>query len=209
MKNMFRKTLAVLLAILMLLGVSAAGAFAESAPGTEEESIPEQAEVMEEDNAVQAEEESPKKLVVQKTEIIITVGEYVSMADLLEGTTWGLDELFSQVTWNGVVEFDLAGNGGYIKGFTGVKPGKATVGIMTWDGESAEIKITVEHTGWNWVKHYLLAGCFFELIGLEKPDDFFGYLRGGLINIIVGVAVVLALPFLPITVLASKLTGIF
>ena len=197
MKHALKKSLAVFLAMLMLLGVTATGAaatndatapsdaVAESA-ATEEEPIlsvqSEQLEVSNEDETGTPEDE-PKKLVAPK-KITITVGDYVSMETLLAGTTWEINELYFWAKWSQAVNFEEdrnENNNDYIKGFTGLKPGKATVEIMSPDGEYAEIKITVKHIGWNWVKYYLLSGW---LVGNDRLKTFWGCIGGGLWSIV-------------------------
>jgi len=167
MKHALKKSLAVLLAMFMLLGATVIGAAAESAPGTEEESIPEQVEVIEGDNAVQAEEESPKKLVAPKTEITITVGDYVSMADLLEGTTWDIKELSARATfWGDKIELDWDEDAAGYKGFTGVKGGKVMLDITAPDGEKVTIYVTVKNTFKSWLQGVYEGVKLFFLIVL-------------------------------------------
>jgi len=205
MKHTLKKFLAVLLAMLTLFGVTATGAVAESAPGTEKERIPEQAEVIVEDNAVQAAEDSPKKLVAPKTEIAIQIGDYVSVADLLTGTTWELEELdVSAYNLVGAIALDRGEDDGRrIKGLTGAKGGKATLYITAPDGEEVEIKVTVKLSVWNWIKYYLLSGWFFELTGINKLKGFWKYFYGGLTGLFVVVQLLLIIPLTPVFLIVA------
>ena len=202
MKHTLKKSLAILLAMLMLLGVTATGATAtndatalndaaaataDPAPTADEEEpvllASEQLEVSLDEDETGTPEDEPKKLVAPK-KITITVGDYVSMETLLAGTTWEISELYFWAKWSEAVEFEKdrsENNNDYIKGFTGLKPGQATVEIMSPDGEYAEIKITVKHIGWNWVKYYLLSGW---LVGNDRLKTFWGCIGGGLWSIV-------------------------
>jgi len=146
---------------------------------------------------------SSKKLVIPKKEITIKVGESVSLADLVAGTTWNIEELNFWASWRGAAtldeEWDDDYYGYHAKNLTGVKRGTATLAIETPDGEYAEIEVTVKHTFWSWVRYYLLSGWFFDMADGDMPaDTFLGNLGGGLISI----GTILALPFIPFFLLA-------
>jgi len=184
MKHMLKKSLAVLLAMLMLLGAMAVGAAADAAPGTEEASVPGQAEVIEEDNAVQAEEEAPKKLVAPKTEITITVGDYVSMEALLNGTTWELKELrVIAKFWGDKVELDWDKDANsfvqHVKGFTGVKGGSVILYITAPNREEVHISVKVKHTFKSWIQGLYEGVKLFVFVTVVAPIvyllQFFGW----------------------------------
>ena len=153
-----------------------------------------------------------KKLVVPQKEIKIKVGDYVSMADLLEGTTWAVNELeIWAYYWGSAIsldrEWDGDGDGYQTKGLTGVKPGTVTLEITAPDGEYAEIEVTVKHTFWSWIRYYLLSGWFFNWINGEIPaDSFLSNLGGGLTSF--GMLLMAPVfPFFLLGLLVMTLTG--
>ena len=114
-----------------------------------------------------------KKLVAPKNEITIKYGEYVSMEDLIAGTTWELSQL--TVACDGVsLDHDTEWTektGWCTLGFTGYRAGKETLFITAPDGEEVQIKVTVKHTFWSWINYYLLGDWIYILIEGAPPQN--------------------------------------
>ena len=107
-----------------------------------------------------------KKLVVSPKEMTIKVGDYVSLTDLIKGTTWKIEELraWTHYYWEDTIEIDSGENG-----FTGIKGGTVTLEITAPDGEYADVEVTVKHTFWSWIKYYILQAGFILAIIERLP----------------------------------------
>ena len=128
------------------------------------------------DYTVQADtyDANEKKLAAPQKEVTIQYGGYISMEDLLAGTTWDIRQLEVKQHGKSVLEHDTEWEettGRYTRGFTGYKPGTETLVITAPDGEEVEIKVTVKHTFWSWIKYYLLGDWIYILIAGEMPGS--------------------------------------
>ena len=99
-----------------------------------------------------------KKLAAPQKEITIKTDEYVRIADLIVGTTWGDRDLDIEIT-GGIGTSHKQGEGQIIYG---VKGGKAELKITAPDGEKVEIKVKVKYTTKEWIRYYLLGGWLIE-----------------------------------------------
>jgi len=129
---------------------------------------------------VDAYDAAAKKLIALQKEVTIKYGEYISMADLLVGTTWDIWQL--EVAYNSktVLDYDtewMEKTGRYTLGFTGYKPGAETLAITAPDGEEVQIKVTVKHTFWSWIKYYLLGDWIFTAVLGRMPEGIWERLR--------------------------------
>ena len=145
-------------------------------------------------------EVNPNKLVAPKKEVTIKMGEYISMDTLLAGTTWSNSQLY--VSCDGFVlehDFDLDDWGdGYEVGYTAYRAGSETLYITAPDGEEVQIKVTVKHTFWSWVRFYLLNGWLFELTGVRRPDGAVGDIAGVMFYFIFLFGFLFAIPMMPV-----------
>jgi len=146
-----------------------------------------------------------KKLVVSKKEITIEQGEYVSIADLLAGTTWNLRDLRIDASGDVEAQYEWDGEHGFIVGITGVKGGRAAwLSITAPDGENASILVKLKRTAWEWIKYYLLFGWL-----VENGEGIFAYLFFGLMPVWVILINVGYILFFPLITVVDFFKGIF
>ena len=159
---------------------------------------------------------SNKKLVAPAKNVTIKYGEYLDLAQLLQGTTWDLRALdayswgYSRLSIFGLNLFDY---GEVLQrvwnydddywwnyspvGFEGSNRGTATIQITAPDGEQVEINVTVEFSLLNWLQFLLMFGWS----GGGMPNSWNQMLGGGLLQIEVIPIILMLLPFLPIALL--------
>ena len=103
-----------------------------------------------------------QKLVVPQTEIAFPYGKYISVEDLVKGTTWDTIELrFDGARYDKSVLNHVRKEDGPTTGFIGYKPGAETLTVTAPDGEQIQIKVKVKLTFWSWIKYYLLGDWWF------------------------------------------------
>jgi|GEM_PF-1769057 len=154
------------------------------------------------DYTVRVEAPSSNKLVVPKTEICIKYGEYVSIADLVKGTTWEITELAIE-SWYGLEQHwvYLDDNRYYVEGISGYKPGTTSMAIYAPDGECVEITVKVKYT-FAYLFRFLILGGWFT--GMEG-NGFWQTLGGFMWSILSIPVAILLIPLAPFFWLAGKL----
>ena len=116
-------------------------------------------------------------LVASKQEITIGIGEYVRIADLIEGTTWRLRDLEID-SYDGLLEeqYEMEERPGWYSftvGITGIKGGNTVLKITAPDGKTIEVKVKVKLTVMEWIKYYLLFGWTKDVSGQQWIGYFF------------------------------------
>ena len=133
-----------MLAALMLLGVGGVGA---------EEAL--------------TDETATGVLVAPKTKVTLHIGDDISWAKLLKGTTWGIRDLNIQAE-NGYPPTKYSGSV-----LDNRSRGTYKFRVTAPDGEWVEITIRVKFTAWQWFKYYILSGWFLDWFDnwLDKNED--------------------------------------
>jgi len=125
-----------------------------------------------------------KQLIAPQKEITIKYGEYISLADLLAGTTWDIGQL--NVYYRGYNED--------AESIRGEKPGTETLRVVAPDGEQIQIEVTVKFTFWGWIQYYLLGNWIVMLIEGRMPNGVWEKLKFALIIVLYPVWAIFAMP---------------